>query len=420
MRCFKLAVCAIVIIVVSVVNIVSIQAMDQNMFSKIIVNLPSRTLEYYENNKLINEYPVAIGKPWTQTPRGLFYIIDKEVDPWWYPPNSNGLVVTSGPHNPLGYRWMGIGANYGIHGNNAPWSIGSVISNGCIRMYEEDVEELFPRIKYNTPVYITYDRIKVRVDDLGKASIGIYPDVYGYGEITLEQVKHKLMTEKLGSLVGDDFLSQLITKEEGKQILFAQLYTLKINNKEIPQYLVRWDDVIYAPIRTLAVDLDTKVEWDEQQRLVIGKQNAVPGMIKNNILYVGVNDLPTLFAIKQTWDEYNNCLVIKALELLLAGQPITHNIHIINDINYVPIIKVAKTLGRKLYFEEQSKTFWLGSRKISVTMLGDEPYVEANKISDYFNISVTWSEIQQTLDMNYFSWGIDYSMYLGEIGDFID
>ena len=419
MGCFKVVMCLMAIFILSALNPARIQGMDQKS-SKIIVNLPSRTLEYYENNRLIKEYPVAIGKPSTPTPRGFFHIIDKEVNPWWYPPNSNGYVVPSGPSNPLGYRWMGFNGNYGIHGTNAPWSIGSVISNGCIRMHEEDVEDLFPRVEDNTPVYITYDQIKVRVDITGRASIGIYPDVYDDGNMTLEEVKSQLKTENLGSLVADEFLSQLMREAKGEQVLFAKLYNLKINNKELPHYLVGWDDIIYVPVQTLSTDLDRTIIWDEQQQLVIGKQHAVPGMVKNNILYVGVNQVPSLFGVEQSWDEYHSCLTIHALELLLAGQPVTFNVQQINKIHYVPIVKVAQALGRKLYWEEQSKTWWLGYRKIEVTMLAEEPYIEVSKISDYFNTSVTWDSTKQTLDMNYFGGGIDYSMYLGEMGDFFD
>jgi len=420
MRCLKLAVCIMIIVVLSAIRPISIQALDQKSSAKIIVNLPSCTLEYYEDNQLIKEYPVAIGKQSTPTPRGCFNIIDKEINPWWYPPNNRGYVVTSGPHNPLGYRWMGFAANYGIHGTNAPWSIGSVISNGCIRMHEEDVEELFPHIQYNTPVDIIYDRIKIRVDKTGMVSIGIYPDVYACAKITLEQVKHKLMTNNLDGLVDDDFLLQLISEARGEQVLFAKLYNLKINNKEINRYLVEWGTEKYVPILPLAAKLDTNITWDEQQQLVVGKQHAVPGMVKNNILYVGVNYLPTLFGIKQSWDEDNNCLMINAQELLMAGQLVTRDVQQLNDITYVPIIKVAQALGKKLYWEEESKTLWLGSIKISVTMLADKPYIEVSKIGDYFNISVTCDAAQQNLDMNYFPWGIDYSMYLGEMGDFIN
>lgn len=390
MRCLKLAVCAMVIAVLSAINPVSIQAVDRKMSSKIIVNLPSCTLEYYENNELIKEYPVAIGKQSTPTPLGFFNNIDKEVNPCWYPPDSNGDVVTSGPNNPLGYRWMGFEGNYGIHGTNAPWSIGSVISNGCIRMNEEDVEELFPQIEYNTPVYITYDQMKVRVDKTGKASIGIYPDVYEYGKITLEQVKHKLMIEGLGSLVEDDFLSLLISEEKSEQVLFAEFYSLRINNKKVPQCLVGWDDVIFATVRTISANLEFNIERGEQQQLVVGQQYAIPGMVKSNILYMGVNYLPTLFGVRQSWNDYNNYLKINTLGLLMAGQPVTHNIQQTFGINYIPIFKVAKALGRKLYWEGQSKTLWLGSRKISVTMLAEEPYIEASKISDNLNTSVTW------------------------------
>lgn len=420
MGCFRLVLCIMIIVGLLATQPVYIQAMSKNPPSEIIINLPSRTLEYYENNKLIKEYPVAIGKPSTPTPLGVFKIVDKEVNPSWYPPDKKGYVVSSGPGNPLGYRWLGFGANYGIHGTNAPWSIGLTVSNGCIRMFEEDVEELFVHIQYNTPVHITYERAKLRIDKTGQASIGIYPDVYGYESITLEQVRHKLIMQKLGNLLDDDFLSQLIAEETGKQVSFAKLYNLKINNKQLGEYLVSWEDIIYAPVIAVSDRLDTAVNWDEQQQLVIGKQHAVPGLKKNSTLYVAVNHLPMLFGVKQTWDTDSNCLTMNSTELLMAGVPVTCNVQLVNDINYVPIFKVAKALNRKLYWEEQSDTLWLGARKISVTMLADEPYIEASKISDYFNVSVAWDASLQTLDMNYFGYGIDYSMYLGEMGDFVD
>ena len=420
MGCLKLALYIMVAVTVLVNQPVYIQAMSKNVPSEVIINLPSRTLEYYKDNKLIKEYPVAIGKPSTPTPLGAFKIIDKEINPSWYPPDKKGYVVSSGPSNPLGYRWMGFGGNYGIHGTNAPWEIGSVVSNGCIRMFEEDVEELFVQIQYNTPVHITYDRVKLRIDTIGQASIGIYPDVYGYENVTLGQVRHILMTQKLEKLLEDDFLSQLIAEEKGEQVSFARLYHVKINNKQLTEYLVSWGDIIYAPVIEVSANLDTAINWDEQQQLISGKQHAVPGLKKNNILYVAINHLPALFGVKQMWDTDNNCLTIHAMELLMAGDPITYNIQRIKDTHYVPIFKVAKALHRKLHWEEESQSVWLGGRKISVTMLSGEPYIAASKISDYFNVITTWDMPMQTLDMNYFSYGIDYSMYLGEMGDFVD
>jgi hypothetical protein len=58
----------------------------------------------------------------------------------------------------LGTRWLGLNVptgNYGIHGTNAPWSIGRFASNGCIRMHNRDIEAIFPLCPIGTPVQIT-------------------------------------------------------------------------------------------------------------------------------------------------------------------------------------------------------------------------------------------------------------------------
>ncbi len=105
------------------------------------INTTTRKLWHYEGNRLLKEYPVAVGKPSTPTPPGNYKIKNKIVNP-------GGI---------LGTRWMGLnipGGNYGIHGTNNPSSIGKAVSLGCIRMYNHDVEELFPQVPIGTPVHI--------------------------------------------------------------------------------------------------------------------------------------------------------------------------------------------------------------------------------------------------------------------------
>lgn len=102
----------------------------------------ARKLNYCFGERLIKTYPVAVGKPSTPTPTGSYKIINKIIKP-------GGI---------LGTRWMGLdipNGPYGIHGTNNPSSIGKFISNGCIRMYNSDVEELFPKVNIGTPVIIT-------------------------------------------------------------------------------------------------------------------------------------------------------------------------------------------------------------------------------------------------------------------------
>lgn len=109
--------------------------------SHILINLATRRLSYFEGDRRVNTYPVGVGKPSTPTPTGSYSVIEKVM----YPGGA------------LGTRWMGLsipGGNYGIHGTNNPPSIGGYVSNGCIRMYNQDVEELFPKIEVGTPVEI--------------------------------------------------------------------------------------------------------------------------------------------------------------------------------------------------------------------------------------------------------------------------
>lgn len=109
--------------------------------SQISINLAVRKLSYYEGKRLIKVYPVGVGKPSTPTPTGSYTVINKIMQ----------------PGSMLGTRWMGLSVptgNYGIHGTNNPKSIGGYVSNGCIRMYNQDVEALFPSVVIGTPVVI--------------------------------------------------------------------------------------------------------------------------------------------------------------------------------------------------------------------------------------------------------------------------
>jgi L,D-transpeptidase catalytic domain len=65
------------------------------------------------------------------------------------------------PMNPLGVRALYLGAStYRIHGTDAPWTIGTAVSKGCIRMYNQDVLDLYPRVAVGAPVTVTWDRFK--------------------------------------------------------------------------------------------------------------------------------------------------------------------------------------------------------------------------------------------------------------------
>lgn len=107
--------------------------------ANILIVKSQRQLTLFDGNSPLRQYPCAIGKPTTPTPLGNFAIATKIMNP--------GGV--------LGTRWMGLNYDaYGIHGTNAPWLIGKMVSNGCVRMHNHHVEELFTFVTIGTPVYI--------------------------------------------------------------------------------------------------------------------------------------------------------------------------------------------------------------------------------------------------------------------------
>jgi len=125
----------------------------------IVITRGMNTLKLYNSHRLGRTFRVATGQAIYPTPAGVWRIVDKQRNPWWRPPASawaRGLKpVPPGPGNPLGTRWMGLDASgVGIHGTDAPASIGYSLSHGCIRMQIPDAEWLFEHVQLGTPVVI--------------------------------------------------------------------------------------------------------------------------------------------------------------------------------------------------------------------------------------------------------------------------
>lgn len=123
----------------------------------IIVNKKTNKLAYFSEGKLVKIFPVATGKSKELTPEGSFKMVVKVKNRPYYKEKIPG----GDPANPLGDRWLGLevngtyGTTYAIHGNNNESSIGKYVSAGCIRMHNDDIHWLYPKIAKNTRVIIT-------------------------------------------------------------------------------------------------------------------------------------------------------------------------------------------------------------------------------------------------------------------------
>lgn len=110
----------------------------------IVIDVAKRSLILYEDGQEICKYPVAVGKSSTPSPLGEWKVVHKSTN--W----GNGF----------GTRWMGLNVPwgiFGIHGTNKPGSIGSFASHGCIRMFNRDVEKLYPLVPWGCKVKIVND-----------------------------------------------------------------------------------------------------------------------------------------------------------------------------------------------------------------------------------------------------------------------
>ncbi len=127
----------------------------------IVVDTPNKFLYLVQGNGKAMRYGIGVGRPgftWSGTKQ----ISAKKEWPDWTPPPEMltrrpdlPRFMEGGPQNPLGARAMYLGSSlYRIHGSNEPWTIGTNVSSGCIRMRNEDVIDLYGRVNVGTRVIV--------------------------------------------------------------------------------------------------------------------------------------------------------------------------------------------------------------------------------------------------------------------------
>jgi lipoprotein-anchoring transpeptidase ErfK/SrfK len=129
----------------------------------IVVHTAERRLYLVAGNGYAVRYPVGVGKAGKQW-AGVSQIDGKYLSPAWSPPaevkhdkpSLPDVIPGGSPHNPMGVAAMTLaGTEYAIHGTNMPGSVGGFVSYGCIRMYNQDIMDLFQRVSVGTPVVVT-------------------------------------------------------------------------------------------------------------------------------------------------------------------------------------------------------------------------------------------------------------------------
>jgi len=122
----------------------------------VVVSIPDRRLAVVENGAVSATFHIAVGATESPSPTGEFQIANRISNPTYYHP---GTVIPSGKNSPIGTRWVGLSKKgYGIHGTNAPRSVGRAASHGCIRLRNRDMERLFTMVRVGDVVQIHGER----------------------------------------------------------------------------------------------------------------------------------------------------------------------------------------------------------------------------------------------------------------------
>ncbi len=269
---------------------------------KITINLASRILTLYKNGKKVYMYHICAGTEKTPTPVGYYSIMDKEENPKWIDPKDPKKVIESGEDNPLGYRWMQFNGTYGIHGTNKPESIGTYASNGCVRLYEENAEQLFDAVDIGTPVEVGYDRLVIERLDDGMVVYYIYPDGYERQPLDTQSVRASLAGYGLSPFLSDDEIAEKIALSDGNPTYLGRVYRTEVDGKRVSANSVERDGVIYVMALPVSVVTKTKVTWDMVDGLAMTTRGTVPGYDFGGKLYVDSSDMATLFGLSARLD----------------------------------------------------------------------------------------------------------------------
>ena len=163
-------------------------------FKGVVVNIPEMRLYYFRlgaaGTVIVTTFPVGLGRDDWRTPEGKFRIRGKTVNPTWVLPESikaehrrdgkpaPDFIAGGAPDNPLGkYRFELTLPLYGIHGTDIPWGVGMQVSHGCVRLYPEDIERLFPMVPVGTPGEFVYQPVKLGIRD-GHVFVEVHKDIY--------------------------------------------------------------------------------------------------------------------------------------------------------------------------------------------------------------------------------------------------
>ena len=211
----------------------ALRQLSQNY--ELVLNVATKKVILYNKGAAIKEYPVAVGKALTPTPLGEFKIVRRIYNPAWINPYHQSKVIAAGENNPIGIYWLGFAMNkknqeFGFHTTTDLDSIGKASTHGCIRLYPQDMKELFNLASVGVPVHVIYNPVEVKEYE-NKLFVRAYPDIYNYmtDEEYLKFAKNQLSG---ANLVKEQNLYKALANKDEKDYFIGWTGAERLNEKD--------------------------------------------------------------------------------------------------------------------------------------------------------------------------------------------
>jgi L,D-transpeptidase ErfK/SrfK len=191
----------------------------------VVVNIPQRML-FIPGDPAPRGYPVAVGRRGWRTPAGAFAVVLKEQKPTWDVPASiqeemkragkTPLThVHPGPANPLGDFWIGLSLpGIGIHGTNAPASVYTFATHGCIRVHPDNIAAVYDAVPLHARGEIIYEPVLLGVVG-DRVFVEVHPDVYGRGPDALGALRAAAGRAGVAANLDWALAAEAVTRREG-------------------------------------------------------------------------------------------------------------------------------------------------------------------------------------------------------------
>lgn len=376
---------------------------------EIIINIPAFSLHLYQDGTPVATYPIGVGRVVNPSQLGPTQVINEVDFPTYYPPDwyAQGLQpIPPGPENPVGTRWLGLGfRGYGIHGTNAPETIGTAASAGCVRMHNEDVEELARSVGVGTSVTFKYETIESWLDPVTRRPyLRVHRDIYRQGTNTLSAALEALSAVGVNEGVDQQTLGAILGEAAGVPRPVPTSVPLYLGEERAPVNAVSYGGHLLIPLQGIARLTRDEVFTSTQDN---GARVWVSGREVGDVFWIGQRPYATVASVA---DALGLMLLsatedgVRMQEVRLLdddGRDLGIRTYATNSRLLLPVQELSARHGVSATWDASLAAVRLGETIVfGAEVIGSKAYMPHDLLADHLGIHIAWRPQEVTATVN--------------------